>query len=68
VAFSRDAHAPPLVKNQALNMALALSPVMGCAMVSYIENPGIEKYLLLFFFSYCYISFSILLMFSKKKK
>jgi hypothetical protein len=49
-------------------MTLELSPVMVCAMVSYIENRGIEKYLSLSAFSYYYISFSLLLMFSKKKK
>jgi hypothetical protein len=41
---------------------------MVCTMVSYIENRGIEKYALLSAFSYYYISFSFLLMLSKKKK
>ena len=65
--FSGDVRSP-FVKKFALNMPLAHSPVMVCVMVSYIENRGIEKYALLFTFSYCYISFSILLMLSKKKK
>jgi hypothetical protein len=64
----QETHAPPLLKNLALNMPLVRAPVMVCVMVSYIENRGIENYLLIFVFSYCYISFSILLMLSKKKK
>jgi hypothetical protein len=48
-------------------MALTLSPDIIHVMVSYIEKRGIEKYLLLFTFSYYYISFSLLLMLSKKR-
>jgi hypothetical protein len=65
--FLRDAYAPSR-KNQILNMTLTLSLDIIYVMASYIENRGIEKYLLIFVFSYCYISFSFLLMLSKKKK
>jgi hypothetical protein len=37
---------PSREKNPALNMLLALSPVMVGVMVSYTENCGIEKYAL----------------------
>jgi hypothetical protein len=68
LAFFKPTHALPLRKNQILNMTLAPSPDIIYVMVSYIENRGIEKYLLIFVFSYYYISFSFLLMLSKKKK
>jgi hypothetical protein len=48
-------------------MTLTLPPDIICVMVSYIENRGIEKYLLIFVFSHCYIYFSFLLMLSKKR-
>jgi hypothetical protein len=48
-------------------MTLTLSPDIVHVIVSYIENRGIEKYLLIFVLSYCYISFSFLLMLSKKR-
>jgi hypothetical protein len=35
---------------KALNMALAFSYVMGCVMKSYIENSGIDKYVLILTF------------------
>jgi hypothetical protein len=58
----------PFVKNPALNMPLAFSPDTVHVMVSYIENRDSEKYALPFAFFYYYISFSILLMLSKKRK
>jgi hypothetical protein len=66
--FSGDVRSPLVKKSGSEYMSLALSPDTVHVMVSYIESRGIEKYLLIFIFSHCYISFSLLLMLSKKKK